>query len=167
MLQRTQNAPENTQSSASIFNLLISTVPQNLRVEQLFDCNPKVAVEQLADALVVLQSVVVVVAVGRGQVDESAQSQWQCEAVPLQEVGRRQRGEVEVGHVAQTGERIACQEGLCPETGSDISQRQEVTLSEVRTKQEFVSHFKTIISISSWNVNVRAEIQDENVKYRV
>lgn len=93
--------------------VIVSAVPQDLREI------PKVAVKQFADALVVLQAEAVVVAVGRGQDDEAVQ--WQREVVSFQEVRRRQRREVEVGHVAQTAaERVAPQEGLCGGTGSDV-----------------------------------------------
>lgn len=81
------------------------TVPEDVREFV------KVAVEELADAFVVLQTKVIIVALGRRQVDEVVQRQRKAFAV--QEVRGRQRREVKVGHVSQAGERVAPQEGFC------------------------------------------------------
>lgn len=59
----------------------------------------------------VLQSKVVVMAVRRGEVDETVQRE--TEALSIQEVRRREGWEVEIRHVTEAGERVASQEWLC------------------------------------------------------
>lgn len=80
-------------------------VPQNVR-EFI-----KVAVEELADAFMLLQTEVVVVALRGRQVDEIVQRERK--ALSVQEVRGRKRREVKVSDVSQAGERVAPQEGFC------------------------------------------------------
>lgn len=59
----------------------------------------------------VLQSKVVVMAVRRGEVDETVQRE--TEALSIQEVRRREGWEVEIRHVSEAGKRVASQEWFC------------------------------------------------------
>lgn len=71
----------------------------------------KVTVKELADAFMVLQSEVVVMAVRRGQVDEPVQRERKT--LSVEEVRRRQRRQVEIRHVSEAGERVTFQERFC------------------------------------------------------
>lgn len=102
------NSPQFRKISPSFLLRHHLTVSQNLRQVT------KVAVKQLADAFVVLQSEVVVVTVWRGQVDEAVQREG--EAVSAQEVRGGEGREVKVGHVPEAGERIATQQRFCVPT---------------------------------------------------
>lgn len=69
----------------------------------------EVAVEQLADALVILQAEVVVLAVWRRQADEAVQREAdsvRCTATLQQEVRRTQRRQVEIWHLTNTRKRV-------------------------------------------------------------
>lgn len=69
----------------------------------------EVAVEQLADALVILQAEVIVLAVWRRQADEAVQREADSvrrTAALQQEVRRTQRRQVEIWHLANTRKRV-------------------------------------------------------------
>lgn len=79
----------------------------------------KVTIEQFADSFMVLQSEVVIVAVRRGQVDETFQREGKT--LSVQEVRGREGREVKVRDVSEAGERVAPQERFCQSEMTNVA----------------------------------------------